>query len=634
MQKDSHAKQGKKEAPTLLGKAVLALLVTWTMLMSLFAPVFTASGAPVNTTSMPDHQQYLTDDLTPAKGKVDAALPSTGSDPQDLIINMGTNATQLNFNWYSDAAITGTPKVKITSITTPFTGTQAAAPAETGKNANKVTVTGLVPNTTYSFQVSNDGTNYSPTTYTVKTGGSGDFTFAAVGDPQVGASGNAAADAAAWKTSVADIASKGAAFIAGTGDQMNDSGQSAANITTKQQEYAGFIAGLNQGNQMIPFAAVMGNHEGDGTSASGPGRQMFASHYNIANAQSAVVDGFKLQDYYYTYDEVLFVVLDTAPYPADASAAAAYIKAYSDTLAAATAANASQYKWLVVQTHKSEESLADHNNDSDINAYSLAGFEDLMTQYNVDLVITGHDHSYTRTYPFISTGGPLATNGITIDENNKGDALVDPAGTVYMVLDSASGSKYYTPVANKATTVVEKQTGNPQYTLVDVTADKLDITTKEVGSGTEVDAFSIAKTPAPLTDPAVEKVITMIDNLPVPVTLADKAAVIAARAAYDALDPLEQAQVTNYDKLTAAEATITLLEGEGGKAKTPGSSVATDTAKAGGTDTAGAATGAADLPSTGDNAVNDTAIVAAVLTLLAVMATTITKKVKLPNILR
>jgi len=536
------------------------------------------------------YQQYLSSGLTPGKAKVDAPASVTVFDPQDLIINVGSDQTKLNFNWYSDDTITGTPKVKVSGTVTPFAGTQAAAPAEAGKNTNKVTVSGLTPNTTYSFQVSSDGVNYSATTYTFKTGGSGDFTFAAVGDPQIGASGNAANDAAAWKNSVADIMSNHPAFIAGTGDQMNDSNQTAAGIATKQVEYAGFIAGLNQSDQLVPFAATMGNHEGDGTSASGPGRQMFECHYNITNAQNTVVDGFKLQDYYYSYDEVLYVVLDTAPYPADATAAQAYINAYRSTLAAATTACAGQYKWLVVQTHKSEQSLADHNNDADINAYSLAGFEDLMTQYGVDLVITGHDHSYTRTYPFTSNGGPLVTGGITIDEANKGNALVDPDGTVYLVLDSASGSKYYSPVANKATTAVESQTTVPEYTLVNVTADKLSVTTKEVGTGTAIDAFSIEKTPAPLADPVVAAVITMIDDLPTPVALADKADVEAARAAYDALTSPQQALVTNYNKLQAAEATIAALEKAG---KATGSGAATTTAKA--TTTLG-------LPTTGDSA--------------------------------
>ena len=59
---------------------------------------------------------------------------------------------------------------------------------------------------------------------------------------------------------------------------------------------------------------------------------------------------------------------------------------------------------------------------------------------------------------------------------------------------------------------------------------------------------------------SVEKVIEMIDALPSSINLSHKSAVQAARAAYDALSETDKAKVTNYSKLTAAEATIAQLE--------------------------------------------------------------------------
>ena len=54
--------------------------------------------------------------------------------------------------------------------------------------------------------------------------------------------------------------------------------------------------------------------------------------------------------------------------------------------------------------------------------------------------------------------------------------------------------------------------------------------------------------------------IELIDKLPETVSLDDKSAVEAARAAYDAISTLEQrALVTNYQKLTEAEARIEKL---------------------------------------------------------------------------
>ncbi len=65
-------------------------------------------------------------------------------------------------------------------------------------------------------------------------------------------------------------------------------------------------------------------------------------------------------------------------------------------------------------------------------------------------------------------------------------------------------------------------------------------------------------------------VIAAINALPSKITLADEAAVIAARALYDAITSHEQlALVTNYDTLTAAESTIRFLKGDSGEIVIP-----------------------------------------------------------------
>ncbi|HWQ80126.1 MAG TPA: S-layer homology domain-containing protein [Anaerovoracaceae bacterium] len=439
--------------------------------------------------------------------------PENSKRVDDLIVNVGADASKLNFNWYCDTAVSGTPSVKVDGVEAAFTGTQG--PAETGKKWNQVTVTGLAPDTEYTAQISSDGTTYSMS-YTFKTAGSGKFTFAAVGDPQLGTSEpldsdlSIDADALAWDTTVKEIVSKGADFIAGTGDQIENIAQGAANIAIKKKEYTGFADGLTQGSRIIPFSSVMGNHEADGSAVSGDGRNMYGYHYNRPNLETAVVSGFQLNNYYYLYNNILFVVLDTAPYPKSAAEAKPYIDTFDNVLGKATTASAGKYNWLVVQTHKSQQSNASHFNDSDIKAYSAAGFEDLMTKYDVDLALTGHDHSYTRTFPFksnyttVGTGGPLVTNGITIDQNNQESTLLDPDGTVYMTLNSSTGSKYYAiQPTKKATSKIDYQANKPEYTIIEAEGRALTITTYEVSAATAIDSFTMTKStpPPPSPDP-------------------------------------------------------------------------------------------------------------------------------------
>lgn len=67
-----------------------------------------------------------------------------------------------------------------------------------------------------------------------------------------------------------------------------------------------------------------------------------------------------------------------------------------------------------------------------------------------------------------------------------------------------------------------------------------------------------------------KQVIEMIANLPKNVTLADEAAVVAARAAYDKIPSLEQkALVTNLSTLTDAESTITYLKNRDDQSQDP-----------------------------------------------------------------
>ncbi len=417
--------------------------------------------------------------------------------PQDLIINIGSDASKLNFNWFCEAEVSGIPSVRIIGVEEAFTGEQGIADNNT--KYNKVTVTGLKHSTTYECQVSSDGINYS-NIYTFKTSDPDSFTFAAIGDPQIGASSSLIEDSNNWATVVNEILNKDACFIVGVGDQVNYQKEENSNIL--KQQYSNFIAGLNQETRLMPFSVAIGNHEG--YKPFGLGRKMFNDYYNITNkSEDVILYDFNLVNYYYIYNNTLFVVLDTAPYPnpTDAEFAKSLIDAFDKTISTATTVFANQYNWLVVQTHKSIQcNPADYNID-DIETYSKAGFEDLMTKYNVDLVLAGHTHSYVRSYPFksnaamVGSGGPTRKDGIAIDRDNMEDELFNPDGTVYMILNSASGSEFYDiQSTSKLTSKVEKQNYIAQYTIINVTKEKLTVNTYEVGLTAPIDSFIIIKT--------------------------------------------------------------------------------------------------------------------------------------------
>lgn len=56
-----------------------------------------------------------------------------------------------------------------------------------------------------------------------------------------------------------------------------------------------------------------------------------------------------------------------------------------------------------------------------------------MDEFGIDVCLTGHDHSYARSY--------LMADGTAI---NYGDSVaVNPEGTLYIAAGSASESKFY-----------------------------------------------------------------------------------------------------------------------------------------------------------------------------------------------
>ena len=383
-----------------------------------------------------------------------------------LTLTPGTDAAAMNFNWYSDRdAETNVSTVQVAKKSAMTGGEFPAAGAVTvngtrgdatdGKSWHKAGVSGLEPDTAYVYRVSNDGVNFS-IVYEFKTGADNVFTFAVVGDPQL-TTGNQDSTSSyrpdgavgttkqGWQDTLSVIAGKGVDFIAGVGDQVD------ASLTTNEAEYANFFGPAEL--RGLPFSPAVGNHDRhDG----------FAYHYNLPNELSfetltgpsygnpsaPQAEAEARGNYYYTYNNALFVVLNTSSYPTSAEAAAAVVARFDATLGEATQTYAGQFDWLFVQHHKSTASVADHIADRDIQYYVEAGFEKLMDKYGVDFVLAGHDHVYARSYPMLDgapdkTGASGEPNVTLIMGGDGADAAVNPKGTVYFTTTTGSGLKYY-----------------------------------------------------------------------------------------------------------------------------------------------------------------------------------------------
>jgi len=353
--------------------------------------------------------------------------------PDMLGLTPGATIASVNLNWISDRNSSNSKtEVRLLNanggLVKTFTGT--VANATTGKSHHKATMTDLTPNTNYKYSVSNNGTDWSYE-YNYKTPPSGSvFTFALVADPQV-TTGNQdsntdpkaspATTAQGWKDIVNKIATKEATFILCAGDQVD------GGITYKEDEYKVFFAPEQLRN--IPLAPVIGNHDL---------HTEHFNHFNMPNMPSSIqaynMYTGKVGNYYYLYNNLLIVALNTG-YLQKSDNTAAAVAEYKKTIEAAKTAHAGKYDWLIVQHHKSTTSISAHSADEDIGFLIENGLEKLFTDQGVDLVIAGHDHIHVRSHLMKWD----ASKGYSVRST-------DNKGTVYLTLTTASGVKYYPPL--------------------------------------------------------------------------------------------------------------------------------------------------------------------------------------------
>jgi len=357
-----------------------------------------------------------------------------------LALTPGSNTTELNLAWYSSTLDTKTV-VRLFDADGIFIktamGTYGAA--SKGKLWHKVTLTDLTPGAKYKYSASSDSVNWSEE-YDYSVPESGAFRFAIVGDPQLEARNSKAANA--WAGVVGKIAEAGASFIVSAGDHVDNS-------NGDESEFKLFFAPPELRN--IPFAPARGNHDP---------ADLFVYHFNLPNEQN-LASG----NYFYLYNNILFIALNTAHWPGSKERAAEYVADFNSTIKEAKAANAGKYEWIIVHHHKSTRSVAIHFYDDDVRHYIEGGFDKLMAESGVDLVIAGHDHIYVRTR--------------------------EPK-PVYLTVSTASNAKFYDALeeADKSSIAKYSQRNVPEYTIADVDGKNLVLKTFGL-DGFLVDEFSL-----------------------------------------------------------------------------------------------------------------------------------------------
>lgn len=385
------------------------------------------------------------------------------TEQKSVFLTLGSDESSRGLTWYANTDKPGTAQIAKASdmINGQFPATyttveaSAAATNDQGFYSNQLTFSNLEENTDYVYRVVNGDTVSQ--VYQFSTGDyDADFSFAFVGDPQIGA-GSTETDIQGWDKTLDTVQNQlNVDFLVSAGDQVN--------TNNNEEQYAGYI---NDAFSSLASVTSIGNHDS--------GNAAYNQHFNLPNESSTYGETPAGTDYWFVYNNTLFMDLNSN------DMSTAEHKAFMEE---AIAANP-DVQWKTVIFHHSVYSTASHTDDSDI----LQRREELppvLDELDIDVVLMGHDHVYTRTYMM---------DGVTPD-TSKGvqSEVTNPDGVLYLTANSASGSKYYDITATDAPfSAVMDQSYRRTVTEVNVTDTSYTMTTYYADDMSVLDSFTIHK---------------------------------------------------------------------------------------------------------------------------------------------
>lgn len=269
----------------------------------------------------------------------------------------------------------------------------------------------LSPNTTYEYYAYDRYMKVGSETvvFETKDTTAESFTFAHVGDTQ------------AYPTYFSDVLESvvdDVDFLVHTGDVVESSKYEA--------DWTAMLDGNFEYLSRIPVQAISGNHETTYKNGSNETYKHF--NYSIPE-QTSTSKGLY---YSFVYGNVKFIMLNTNDLTNSQLKAEQYNWLISE-LQNNTAT------WTIVAMHNPIYSAGGYGSNPEKNSITLALREQLQgifAQYGVDIVLQGHDHTVSRTYPIDENGVVQSENNETI---NGVEYTVDPNGVIYVMSGTAGG---------------------------------------------------------------------------------------------------------------------------------------------------------------------------------------------------
>lgn len=380
---------------------------------------------------------------------------STGLKPLNLTISYTGKPDELKFTYRTAFEQTGTVMQLVekksylgsfaASPTFSINGADAEIMLNNGGKAEKsrehsVILPGLQANTAYLYRFLDASGKASPVYEYTFQKTTAPYTFLFLTDPQGVDQGTYTLFSNLFRRGIAKAGNP--AFAVLTGDLV-DNGASRA-----QWDY--FFKASEPIFSGLPIMTVAGNHE----YYDDPNLTNYKSYFGLPQNGP---DTLKESCYSFTTGDALFMVLDTQKsLPEQIAWMEKQVAAFKG-------------KWRIVLMHRGIYS--GYYDEADLRKVLAPAFDKLA----IDLVLSGHDHTYLRST--MKAGKKVALG----------------AGTTYLT-GGSSGKKYYD--AKKRTwTDFLYDTNNPTFTTLQVSADKILVVSSHVEGGKTVDhdRFEIKK---------------------------------------------------------------------------------------------------------------------------------------------
>lgn len=340
----------------------------------------------------------------------------------------------------------------------------------------KAQLTNLAANTTYYYQAISSTTKSDIQSFTTTGTNASKKSFLFLTDIQ--SSGGSFKNAENLIQAIQTASNTTPNLVVMTGDQVDRGG-----IEQQWVDYYKYIPSLHD----KLHATVPGNHEYYLTSQSGYHNNSIYNQFTN-NPMNGPADRLG-SSYYFVWDQILFIMLDTVKRDYDVTAQQEWFKDVVKN-------NPSQ--WIIVGSHPGVYATGAYDDDA---TTMRRNWLKIFEECQVDLALNGHEHVYCRKTTRYG-GSTSSTNAGAVDEE---------LGVTYLQ-GAAAGLKSYSDKMKPALLddfdIIEKS--NNMGVLVSVETGRL-IIKCYMASGLVIDQFELyAKRPAEVTNTSKEEIMESI----------------------------------------------------------------------------------------------------------------------------